>query len=91
MKICYVKIIPYNRGKIDGAVGRGTRAAIAAYTGGSSSLGFEEEYRLIESAKKKNDRNIEDAIASLKGRNTSRSMGNSAPQGNQPVVLQPAN
>ncbi len=86
-----LKIHGTYHGKIDGAVGRGTRAAIADYTGGSTSLGFEEEYRLIESAKKKNDRNIEDAIASIKGHRTSRPMGSSNPQGNQPVILQPAN
>jgi len=91
-----LKIHGTYHGKIDGAVGRGTRTAIAAYTGGSSSLDFEQEYRLIESAKKKNDRNIEDAIASLKGHNATRPMGaNTATpatqQDNQPVILQPAN
>jgi hypothetical protein len=81
-----LKIHGTYHGKIDGAVGPGTRAAISAYTGGSASLDFEEEYRLIESAKKKNDRNIEDAIGALKGQKNTRSTG-----GNQPVILQPAN
>ena len=75
-------------GKIDGAVGPGTRAAIAAYTGGSSSLDYEGEYRLIESARKKNDRNIEEAIAALKG---TQSGHTATPTGTRPVVLQPAN
>lgn len=86
-----LKIHGTYHGKIDGVVGRGTRAAIAAYTGGSSSLGFEEEYRLIESAKKKNDRNIEDAIASLKGHSASPSTNDNKGKGDQPVVLQPSN
>ena len=57
--------------KIDGVVGSGTRSAIAEYKAAKglsygSSLDFEEEYQLISSAKEKNDRNIEDTIASLK-------------------------
>jgi hypothetical protein len=85
-----LKIHGTYHGKIDGAIGSGSRRAISAYTGGSSALDFEEEYRLVESAKKKNDRNIEDAIASLKGQSTSRPMGSNSTT-NQPVVLQPAN
>ena len=85
-----LKIHGTYHGRIDGAVGPATRQAISAYTGGSSALDFESEYRLIESAKKKNDRSIEDAIGSIKEANASRSMGSNNGN-NQPVVLQPAN
>lgn len=58
--------------KIDGAVGPGTRHSIAQYKGakglsGGSTLDFEEEYQLVNSAKQINDKNIDDSIASLKG------------------------
>jgi len=82
-----LKIHGTYHGAIDGAVGSGTRRAISAYTGGPSTLDFEAEYQLIESARKTNDRNIQDAIASLKG----REHNNTQPAGNnQPVILKPA-
>lgn len=66
-----LKIHGYYHGKIDGAIGKGTRGSIAQYKGDngmsySGSLDFEEEYQLVSSAKEKNDKNIEDSIASLK-------------------------
>ncbi len=84
-----LKVLGVYHDKIDGAVGPATRRAIEEYTGGSSTLDFESEYRLIESAKMKNDRNIEDMINSLKEGNISKSMYRQSP--GKPVVLQPAN
>ena len=65
-----LKLHGFYHGDIDGAIGRGTRGSISDYKGSngmtpSGSLDFEEEYQLISSAKKKNDLNIEDSIASL--------------------------
>jgi peptidoglycan hydrolase-like protein with peptidoglycan-binding domain len=67
-----LKIHGFYFGKIDGAVGPATRKAIDEYKASNgmsygSALDFEEEYQLISSAKKKNDKNIEDTIASMKG------------------------
>lgn len=67
-----LKLHGYYHGKIDGAIGSGSRGAISQYKadngmGYGGSLDFEQEYQLINSAKEKNDRNIEEAIASLKG------------------------
>ncbi|WP_294955934.1 peptidoglycan-binding protein [Sulfurovum sp.] len=66
-----LKIEGYYHGKIDGAVGRGTRSSIAQYKsnnamGYGDTLNFEEEYRLVNDAKHKNDKNIDDTIHSLK-------------------------
>jgi peptidoglycan hydrolase-like protein with peptidoglycan-binding domain len=66
-----LKIHGYYHGGIDGAIGRGTRSSIGQYkldTGmsGGNALDFEEEYQLISSAKEKNDKNLDDAINSLK-------------------------
>lgn len=65
-----LKLHGYYQGNIDGAIGKGTRGSIAQYKSDngmkySGSLDFEEEYQLISSAKEKNDRNIEESIASL--------------------------
>jgi len=65
-----LKLHGYYQGNIDGAIGRGTRGSIAEYKRDngmnySGTLDFEEEYQLISTAKEKNDKNIEDAIASL--------------------------
>ena len=70
-----LKIHGFYFSKIDGAVGPGTRRAIAEYKAANGlsygqSLDFEEEYQLIHSAKQMNDKNIEDTIATLKGRDT---------------------
>jgi len=73
-----LKLHGYYQGGIDGAIGSGTRGSILEYKtnlglSANSSLDFEEEYQLINSAREKNDKNIEDSIASLKG------MGKPAP------------
>ncbi|OQX76179.1 MAG: peptidoglycan-binding protein [Epsilonproteobacteria bacterium 4484_65] len=86
-----LKIHGYYYGKIDGAIGKGTRGSIAEYKGNngmsySGSLDFEEEYQLISSAKAKNDKNIEDAIASLKALGVPKSQHL---QQNQVIKLQP--
>jgi len=70
-----LKIHGYYFGKIDGAVGPGTRSSIAQYKAVNglsqgNALDFEEEYQLVNAAKQKNDKNIEDSIAALKGVNT---------------------
>jgi len=70
-----LKIHGFYFAKIDGAVGSGTRNAIAEYKAAKglssgSALDFEEEYQLISTAKEMNDKNIEETIASLKGLGT---------------------
>jgi peptidoglycan hydrolase-like protein with peptidoglycan-binding domain len=72
-----LKIHGYYHGKIDGAIGKGTRGSIAQYKNDNGMsynglLDFEEEYQLVSSAKEKNDKNIEDTIASLKALGISR-------------------
>ena len=69
-----LKIHGYYFGKIDGSVGPGTRNSIAQYKdvnglSPGNALDFEEEYQVVSSAKQKNDKNIEDSIAALKGLN----------------------
>jgi len=94
-----LKILGFYTGKLDGSNGPMTRRAIADYRAAnglspSYRLGYEEEYRLIDTAKKANDRNIEDTLASIKRLGATR--GNSynrqaAPvQSPQPVILQPS-
>lgn len=66
-----LKILGFYHGKIDGSTGPMTRRAIADYRmangfGSGYKLGYEDEYRLISTARKANDRNIEDTIATLK-------------------------
>lgn len=66
-----LKIHGFYHDRIDGAIGPGTRACIANYKremsgSAGTSFDFEEEYALISTAKAKNDKNIEDSIASLK-------------------------
>ncbi len=83
-----LKLHGYYQGKIDGAIGKGTRGSIAQYKGDngmrySGSLDFEEEYQLIRSAKEKNNKNIEDAISSLKA------LGSPKSQLQQPNYRQP--
>ena len=77
-----------------------TRRAIAEYRqanglGSGYRLGYEEEYRLVTTAKQSNDRNIEETLASLKRLGGGRQMQQpsvqpSMPPANQPVILQPA-
>ncbi len=74
-----LKIHGFYHSKIDGIVGSGTRRAVAEYKTangmyGSGSLDYEEEYRLISSAKEINDKNIEETLAALKA------MGRPAPR-----------
>jgi len=66
-----LKVLGYYHDRIDGLVGRGTRSAIAQYKdeNGMSPTGyldFEEEYQLVDRAKEKNDKNIDDVIQSIK-------------------------
>ncbi|MCF6244237.1 MAG: peptidoglycan-binding protein [Sulfurovum sp.] len=83
-----LKIHGFYHDKIDGAVGRGTRACIANYkreklnTSGTA-LDFEEEYQLISTAKEMNDKNIEESIASLKPQGNAQSQ--TAPVQQAPV------
>jgi peptidoglycan hydrolase-like protein with peptidoglycan-binding domain len=65
-----LKIHGFYHSRIDGAVGSGTRRAIAEYKvaqglSAGNRLDFEEEYQLISTAKEMNDKNIEDTLASL--------------------------
>ena len=87
-----LKIHGFYHTKIDGAVGPGTRKSIAEYKAAKGlsygdKLDFEEEYQLISSAKKINDKNIDDTVASLKG-TKSKPAANS---NSGTVILQPAN
>ena len=66
-----LKVLGFYTGKIDGSSGPMTRRSIAEYRRAnglapSYRLGYEDEYRLISTAKKANDRNIEETLASLK-------------------------
>ena len=84
-----LKIHGFYHDKVDGAVGAGTRRVIAEYKmakglSAGNRLDFEEEYQLISSAKKMNDRNIDETVASLKG----HAQNNNS---SSPVILQPAN
>ena len=65
-----LKIHGFYHDKIDGLIGSGTRKNISEYKESKglsegSALDFEEEYQLLSSAKILNDKNIDDAIASL--------------------------
>lgn len=84
-----LKILGFYHGKIDGSTGPMTRRAIADYRmangfGSGYKLGYEEEYRLISTARKGNDRNIEDTIATLKrlGRHKTPQRGQIQPVNN---------
>jgi hypothetical protein len=66
-----LKIHGYYHDKIDGLIGSGTRSCISNYKNEngmspSGTLNYEEEYKLISTAKEKNDKNIESSLASLK-------------------------
>jgi len=89
-----LKIHGFYHDKIDGAIGSGTRRCIADYKAAKglsygNRLDFEEEYQLISSAKRINDKNIDDTVASLKGNRSQ--VNNTAPSDTGTVVLQPAN
>ncbi len=84
-----LKIHGFYHDKVDGAVGAGTRRVIAEYKmakglSAGNRLDFEEEYQLISSAKKMNDRNIDETVASLKGHSQNNNRSDA-------VILQPAN
>jgi peptidoglycan hydrolase-like protein with peptidoglycan-binding domain len=95
-----LKVLGFYTGKIDGSSGPMTRRAIADYrqANGLASgyrLGYEDEYRLVTTAKQSNDRNIEETLASLKrlgaGARSQPMAQPAAPvQRQQPVILQPA-
>jgi len=66
-----LKIHGFYFGEIDGKIGSITKSKIAEYKNANNlsdgeELDFEEEYRLLSSAKKLNDENLEETIASLK-------------------------
>jgi len=93
-----LKALGFYTGKVDGSTGPMTRRAIAEYRRANGlpagyNLGYEDEYRLIDTAKRSNDRNIQETIASLK-RLGAAGAGQYQPrptaQPRQPVVLQPA-
>jgi peptidoglycan hydrolase-like protein with peptidoglycan-binding domain len=84
-----LKIHGFYHSRIDGAVGSGTRRAIAEYKtaqglSAGSRLDFEEEYQLISTAKEMNDKNIEDTLASL------QALGQPAPATVAPTVQRTA-
>jgi len=93
-----LKVLGHYPGKVDGATGPMTRRAISSYRQASglapgTSLGYEDEYRLITTAKQANDRNIQETLASLKrigaqNNQMRQPVVNQAVR--QPVVLQPA-
>jgi len=89
-----LKIHGFYHTRIDGAVGPGTRRSISEYKAAKglsygNRLDFEEEYQLVSSAKKINDRNIDATVASLKGNAAQPDNGNMGNSGT--VILQPAN
>jgi len=89
-----LKIYGFYHTKVDGAVGSGTRRAIAEYKAAKGlsygdRLDFEEEYQLISSAKKINDKNIDDTVNALKGHRAQPSAVGSSTSG--AVILQPVN
>jgi len=99
-----LKVLGFYSGKIDGSNGPMTRRAIAEYKAANGMiagyrLGYEEEYRLVETAKKSNDRNIEETIASLKrlggavsrpGMQPAPGTTTVVPNSRQQMILQPA-
>ncbi len=91
-----LKIHGFYHTKIDGAVGPGTRRAIAEYKAAKrlsygDRLDFEEEYQLISSAKKLNDKNIDETIAALKGKKEKAPATDDTAPNQGAVILQPAN
>ncbi|NKQ40468.1 MAG: peptidoglycan-binding protein [Sulfurovum sp.] len=89
-----LKIHGFYHTKIDGSVGPGTRKTISEYKTAKglshgNRLDFEEEYQLISSAKKMNDKNIDSTVTSLKGNSAQAKTNSDNSLGT--VVLQPAN
>jgi peptidoglycan hydrolase-like protein with peptidoglycan-binding domain len=93
-----LKVLGFYTGRIDGSSGPMTRRAIAEYRRANGlpagyRLGYEEEYRLVTTAKQSNDRNIEETLASLKRLGAGRAAQQQSatpPAGQQPVILQPS-
>jgi len=94
-----LKVLGFYTGKVDGSSGPMTRRAIAEYRRANGlpagyTLGYEDEYRLIETAKRSNDNYIQETLASLKrlGAGNARQPQPRGPavQPRQPVILQPA-
>jgi len=95
-----LKMLGFYSGKIDGSSGPMTRRAIADYRAANGMvpgyrLGYEEEYRLLTTAKQSNDRNIEETMQALKrlgsgGQRRQQYQQPSVPSNAQPVILQPA-
>jgi len=91
-------VLGFYTGKIDGSNGPMTRRAIADYRAANGlpagyNLGYEDEYRLVNTAKQANDRNIQDTLASLKRLGSAQNGAYNrrpAPVQNRPVILQPA-
>jgi len=90
-----LKIHGFYHDRIDGVIGRGTRACIANYkreilnTSGTA-LDFEEEYQLISTAKVMNDKNIDESIESLKQVNPAQGQAKQAAVQAAPVKQMPA-
>ena len=90
-----LKVLGFYSGKLDGSNGPMTRRAIANYREANglppgTRLGYEDEYRLISTAKQANDRNIRETMNSLK-RMGAANGGLQRGQAAQPVILrQPA-
>jgi peptidoglycan hydrolase-like protein with peptidoglycan-binding domain len=86
-----LKVLGFYHGTIDGSTGPMTRRAIADYRNSYGMapgyrLDYESEYRLIDTARRANDRNINDSIESLK-RSASAVNPSASPQPMaQPVV-----
>ncbi|WP_292654867.1 peptidoglycan-binding protein [Nitratifractor sp.] len=95
-----LKVLGFYNGKVDGSTGPMTRRAIAEYRRANGlpagyTLGYEDEYRLIDTAKRSNDNNIQETIASLKRLGAASAQQPyqprpASPAARQPVILQPA-
>jgi len=89
-----LKVLGFYHGKIDGARGPKMRRAISEYKmsnglGSGSKLGYEGEYRLVSTAKKANDKNIEDTINSLKRLGNQNRYQQQNPVAAQPQAVTP--
>jgi peptidoglycan hydrolase-like protein with peptidoglycan-binding domain len=90
-----LKVLGFYHGKLDGSTGPMTRRSITDYKmanslGSGSRLGYEEEYRLITTAKQNNDKNIEDTLNMLKHLGSAQNASKKAEGGERRVILEPA-
>ncbi|WP_292661705.1 peptidoglycan-binding protein [Nitratifractor sp.] len=88
-----LKVLGFYTGKLDGSNGPMTRRAIANYREANglapgTRLGYEDEYRLISTAKQANDRNIRETMNSLKRMGAAANTGLQGRGSPQPVILQ---